>query len=98
MTGGELNTCGKRHACGVADLLEVPRYRITFEIEAFDQDDAVHWAAFIARPHRADWLAEVVSVVRHVKIGDEGVDQPVIRADARRGIRLGHPQPRPGPY
>jgi hypothetical protein len=69
------------------------RYRITLEFDAVNQDDAVHRAYFLAGWISDESEIDVVSVVRHVEIGfGEDVDHPVIRADARRGIRLGRPQ------
>jgi len=73
------------------------RYRVTLEIDAFDQNDAVHWSQFVATMFHDEHHPDVVSVVRYVKIGDEGVATPVVRADARRGIRLGRPQQHLGP-
>jgi len=73
------------------------RYRVTFEIDAVDQNDAVHWAQFTASLFQERQDTDIVSVVRYVKIGDEGVATPVVRADARRGIRLGRPQQHLGP-
>jgi len=69
------------------------RYRVTFEIDAVDQNDAVHWAQFAASLFKDRQDTDVVSVVRYMRISSEGNYMPVTAADARRGIRLGRQQP-----